>query len=772
MPDPSQPSEPAATGQDTSTGTEATRPLVSVIVPNYRHEKYLPARLDSILNQTFQDFEIILLDDCSPDGSVAVLERYAEVFSQRLGADRVQTCFNTENSGSPFKQWNRGVAMARGPYIWIAESDDEAEPELLATLAPLLETHRELGMAFGETVLMNTHGRHGQHYAMHLERFAPGRFTQDHLDPDGSIYGPLMAISNVVPNASGVVFRRSAFEAIGGGPEDFKVCGDWWVWFQMIARFGTAYSCKKLNFFRSHESTARHSEHRKTRYLLECLRIVNGIHAQHRLDPSQLAASAHQMRRRWAEQLARGQTRFDEASIAEVVSAGEAVYGSGWAGPLPEQSCAGGTRGAGTPATGRYAIRPGELPFDPDGVERFCRMMFDPETAGYRSVPNGPVTLYGTNYLLLTQAYLGVQPDRLEDSLAYIHRHQDPETGLFVGPELQGYEPPEDSVFDREHLCLHLTCAALPALLHFGQKPQHPCRRAHDFCDVDYLDDWLNRRDWRNAWLEGNNLLYIGQLLVYLRDQEANPHAQAALDHWFAWLDQQADPMTGLWGTDGACSPFVAMCGGYHQLLVYYHEQHANPSPNRLINTTLGLQKRDGGFNPHGGGGACEDVDAVDILVNMTKRHGHRRPEVYAALRRVVRHLVKLQNPDGGFPYHAKFEHNHMGTPGTFAPWGASTAFATWFRVHTLALSQQVLQDEPLLGPRAMSFTQHLSMGWHDSATPPPPAPAVWAQALGEARFRSKWVPRDGLKWLYGHLGPLRPLARSVGSRLLQRGRG
>lgn len=76
-------------------------PTVSVIVPNYCHAPYLEQRIESILQQTFQDFELILLDDCSTDGSREILERYRN-------HPKVSGIFyNERNSGSPFKQWKK-----------------------------------------------------------------------------------------------------------------------------------------------------------------------------------------------------------------------------------------------------------------------------------------------------------------------------------------------------------------------------------------------------------------------------------------------------------------------------------------------------------------------------------------------------------------------------------------------------------------------------------------------------------------------------------------
>ena len=94
------------------------QPLVSVIVPNYNYARYMDERMQSILNQTYQNFEIIILDDCSTDNSRKVIEKY------RGNPHVVAIVYNKENSGSTFKQWNKGFSIAKGELIWIAEADD------------------------------------------------------------------------------------------------------------------------------------------------------------------------------------------------------------------------------------------------------------------------------------------------------------------------------------------------------------------------------------------------------------------------------------------------------------------------------------------------------------------------------------------------------------------------------------------------------------------------------------------------------------------------
>ena len=87
----------------------SNNPLVSVIVPNYNYERFLDKRMQTILEQTYRNIEVLLLDDASTDESVSVMRKWA-------GQDArvVDVIVNSDNSGSPFKQWQKGLERAFG----------------------------------------------------------------------------------------------------------------------------------------------------------------------------------------------------------------------------------------------------------------------------------------------------------------------------------------------------------------------------------------------------------------------------------------------------------------------------------------------------------------------------------------------------------------------------------------------------------------------------------------------------------------------------------
>ena len=106
--------------------------MISVIVPIYKVENYLAACVDSILNSTYQDIEVILIDDGSPDGSGAICDRYAEKDS------RVRVIHQPNQGVSAAR--NAGLEAAKGEYIAFADSDDVIHPQMLETLMKLIKS--------------------------------------------------------------------------------------------------------------------------------------------------------------------------------------------------------------------------------------------------------------------------------------------------------------------------------------------------------------------------------------------------------------------------------------------------------------------------------------------------------------------------------------------------------------------------------------------------------------------------------------------------------
>ena len=252
-------------------------PKVSVIVPNYNHAPFLRQRIDSVLQQTFQDFEVILLDDCSTDDSRSILSSYA-------GDPRVRIEFNDANSGSTFKQWNKGVRLARGEYVWIAESDDYADPHFLERLVAVLDCRPQVVFVSSRSWQVSDDGQLEGFAGAHLSDLDPFRWTADFCADGREECRKYLVLLNTVVNASAVVFRRAIYHRAGDADENLRLCGDWKLWASMALLGEVAYIAEALNYFRFHKSTVRIQSTKRGLMAVEYMEMAHWM--LHQVKPS------------------------------------------------------------------------------------------------------------------------------------------------------------------------------------------------------------------------------------------------------------------------------------------------------------------------------------------------------------------------------------------------------------------------------------------------------------------------------------------------------
>jgi glycosyltransferase involved in cell wall biosynthesis len=237
-------------------------PTVSVIVPNYNHAQYLKQRIESILNQTYQHFELILLDDCSTDNSHEVLLSYKD-------HPKVSNCvINTKNSGSPFKQWNRGIALARGEYVWIAESDDWAEPEFLEHMVAEIKQHPNVGLAYALA----------RYQFNDTEPWELQPSDKVQIFPGNKFIREKLLFTNVVYNVSMTVFKRAVFQNIQHTLyERMHLCGDWFFYVLLCQKTDVLAYDKILSNYRMHDSNTSSKAEKLGKSFLEGVDILNYI---------------------------------------------------------------------------------------------------------------------------------------------------------------------------------------------------------------------------------------------------------------------------------------------------------------------------------------------------------------------------------------------------------------------------------------------------------------------------------------------------------------
>jgi glycosyltransferase involved in cell wall biosynthesis len=273
--------------------SSSVTPKVSVIIPNYNHARFLQQRLDSVVGQTFVDFEIILLDDCSTDESRAIISEYAN-------DPRVKIEFNEKNSGSTFKQWNKGVRLARGEYIWIAESDDYADLRLLERLVSRLDGDPHTVLSYCRSWLVADDGQLNGFVNSYCADLNAQKWTADFSSDGREECRRYLVRRNTVSSASSVVFRREVYWQVGGADEKLALCGDWKMWASMALTGGTiSYIAEPLNYYRFHGASVSEKSRQNGVWAAEALHVISWISQGVTPDKTALIKSCEEVSQLW-----------------------------------------------------------------------------------------------------------------------------------------------------------------------------------------------------------------------------------------------------------------------------------------------------------------------------------------------------------------------------------------------------------------------------------------------------------------------------------------
>ena len=221
---------------------------VSVIIPNYNHAKFLEQRISSVLEQSFQDFEVIIMDDCSTDDSIEIIEKFKN--HPKIS----KLIYNDVNSGSTFKQWEKGLKFAKGSLIWIAESDDYCNKEFLNKLVPKFSPNTNI--VYCQSFKTNRDDNVKGSWYSWTKDLKGGEIFNNNFVINGVEYiKKFLIFKNTIPNASAVLFRKTAYIEVGGVTEDIKTNNDWLLWLKMLCLGDISYVAEPLNYFRYHENS-------------------------------------------------------------------------------------------------------------------------------------------------------------------------------------------------------------------------------------------------------------------------------------------------------------------------------------------------------------------------------------------------------------------------------------------------------------------------------------------------------------------------------------
>ncbi len=213
-------------------------PLVSFVVPCYKLAHLLPECVNSILAQTYRDFEILIMDNCSPDNTPEVAGSFND--------PRVKHIRNEANLGH-ICNFNKGITLSRGKYVWLISADDLLRSRhVLERFVDLMERNPCVGYVFCRAVALRDGKEEG------IVQWADCG-DEDHIS-NGQTFLARLIRSNCIVMSSGMV-RKECYDKVTLFPLDMPHACDWYLWCVLALHYQVAYLSEPMVCFRLHEES-------------------------------------------------------------------------------------------------------------------------------------------------------------------------------------------------------------------------------------------------------------------------------------------------------------------------------------------------------------------------------------------------------------------------------------------------------------------------------------------------------------------------------------
>ena len=233
-------------------------PLVSVLIPSYNHEKYVQETINSIIDQTYQNIELIILDDGSKDATLEKIQEMKKACEKRFA----KVHFETKPNEGTCTTLNKLISLATGKYVYLIASDDLSKPQAIEKEVEFLENNPDYVMVVGDNELIDsTSQKVGWDKDQNIVPFSEafyhsfGEYMKSKKDFDvlSDKFGAYETLvrGNYIPN--GYMIRKSAFDKIGSFTKDAPL-EDWWLMLQLSKYGKLKYLDEILFSYRQHDN--------------------------------------------------------------------------------------------------------------------------------------------------------------------------------------------------------------------------------------------------------------------------------------------------------------------------------------------------------------------------------------------------------------------------------------------------------------------------------------------------------------------------------------
>lgn len=257
---------------------------ISVVVPNYNYSNYLYQRVYSILNQNYKIHELIILDDASKDNSLFYIEQIEQKISEFVN---VKVVVNDINSGNAFSQWQKGINLATGDYVWVAEADDYAKKNFLNEVVSPLKKNNNIVISYADTGFIDSNGYITKNSLVdQIDILKTNHWNASYVNKGISEINCYSYLNCTIPNVSGTIIKKGNYDEIFESAKKFHQSGDWFTYLNILNLGDISFINKTLNYYRVHGNNISQTFDKKA-HILEIQRIYKFVKEKYGIDDEQ-----------------------------------------------------------------------------------------------------------------------------------------------------------------------------------------------------------------------------------------------------------------------------------------------------------------------------------------------------------------------------------------------------------------------------------------------------------------------------------------------------
>lgn len=257
---------------------------ISVVVPNYNYSNYLYQRVYSILNQNYKIHELIILDDASKDNSLFYIKQIEQKISEFVN---VKVVVNDINSGNAFNQWQKGINLATGDYVWVAEADDYAKKNFLNEVVSPLKKNNNIVISYADTGFIDSNGYITKNSLVdQIDILKTNHWNASYVNKGISEINCYSYLNCTIPNVSGTIIKKGNYDEIFESAKKFHQSGDWFTYLNILNLGDISFINKTLNYYRVHGNNISQTFDKKA-HILEIQRIYKFVKEKYGIDDEQ-----------------------------------------------------------------------------------------------------------------------------------------------------------------------------------------------------------------------------------------------------------------------------------------------------------------------------------------------------------------------------------------------------------------------------------------------------------------------------------------------------